>query len=147
MTPAAQFILEHGQGIIGSDLEHVETPVDHDDYSLQGSMVPPTVISTSLSIDQNMSLDPIFFVAIEETFGSDPTQKTHLTDKNIDTSLVLPSIEYNIESLMKTEEFLDFVDDLSQEPSPLLDKEGTLDCDTSLSDKHHNHWILIHLRV
>ena len=30
-----------------------------------------------------------------------------------------------IDSLIKTEEFLEFVDELSQEPSPLSDREGT----------------------
>ena len=36
---------------------------------------------------------------------------------------------------METEEFLDFVDDLSQESSPLLDKEGTCENDTSPSNE------------
>ena len=37
----------------------------------------------------------------------------------------MPSTEDNSDSLMKTEEFLEFVDELSQEPSPLTDREGT----------------------
>ena len=36
---------------------------------------------------------------------------------------------------MKTEEFLDFVDDLSQEPSPLSDREGTCNNETVPSDE------------
>ena len=36
---------------------------------------------------------------------------------------------------METGEFLDFVDDLSQEPSHLLDKESTCNSDTTSSDK------------
>ena len=36
---------------------------------------------------------------------------------------------------MKTEEFLDFVDDLSQEPSSLSDREGTCKNETVPSDK------------
>ena len=36
---------------------------------------------------------------------------------------------------METEEFLDFVDELSQEPSPFLDKEGSCHSDTAPSDK------------
>ena len=38
---------------------------------------------------------------------------------------MLPSTEDNSDSLIKTEEFLEFVDELSQEPSPLSDREGT----------------------
>ena len=82
-----------------------------------------------------MSLDPKFLVPIEETVGSDPTQSTHLSDKDIDPSLVLPSTEDNSDSLVKTAEFLDFVDDLSQEPSPLPDREGTCQSETVPSDK------------
>ena len=37
----------------------------------------------------------------------------------------MPSTEDNSDSLMKTKEFLEFVDELSQEPSPLSDGEGT----------------------
>ena len=36
---------------------------------------------------------------------------------------------------MKTEEFLDFVDNLSQEPSPLSDREGTCKNETVSSDE------------
>ena len=93
-----------------------------------------------------MSLDPKFLVLIEDTVGSDPIQSTHLSDKDNNPSLVLPSTEDNSDSLMKTEEFLDFVDDLSQEPSPLLDREGTCKSETVLSDnlkKLYIQWILI----
>ena len=98
-------------------------------------MAPPTAISTDQLIDPNMSLDPEFLVPIEETVGSDPTQSTHLSDKDIDPSLVLPSTNENSDSLMKTEEFLDFVDDSSQEPSPLSDREGACQNETVPSDK------------
>ena len=37
--------------------------------------------------------------------------------------------------MIKTKEFLDLVDDLSQEPSPLSDREGTLNNDTVPSVK------------
>ena len=57
--------------------------------------------------------------------GSHPTRSTHLSNKYNDTSLILPSTEDNSDSLMKTKEFLEFVDELSQEPSPLSDGEGT----------------------
>ena len=135
MTPLAHFNLEHGQDIISSELEHVETPVDHDEYIQQESMVPPTAISTDQLIDPNMSLHPKFLVPIEDTVGSDPTQSIHLSSKDINPSLVLPSTDDNSDSLMKTEEFLDFVDDLSQEPSPLSDREGTCKNETVPSDE------------
>ena len=77
-----------------------------------------------------MSLDPEFLVPIEETTGSDPTQITHLTSKYNEPLLVLPSTEDNSDSLIKTEEFLDFVDDLLQESSLLSDREGTCNNDT-----------------
>ena len=48
----------------------------------QGSMAAPTAISTDQLIDPNMSLDPKFLVPIEDTVGSDPTQSTHLSDKD-----------------------------------------------------------------
>ena len=72
-----------------------------------------------------MSLDPQFLVSIEDSMGSDPTKSTHLSSKYNDTSLILPSTEENSDSLIKTEELLEFVDGLSQEPSPLSDREGT----------------------
>ena len=40
--------------------------------------------------------------------------------------------EDNSNSLMKTEEFLEFVDELSQEPSLLSDKEGTSNQDATV---------------
>ena len=73
MTPLAQSNLEHGQDIISSELEHVETPFDHVEHMQQGSMAPSTAISTDKLIDPNMPLDPKFLVPIEDTVGSDPT--------------------------------------------------------------------------
>ena len=67
MTPVVHFNLEHGQEAVSSEVEHVDTPVDHDDHLQQGSMVPPIAISTDQLIDPNMSLDPKFLVPIEET--------------------------------------------------------------------------------
>ena len=135
MTPLAQSNLEHGQDIVSSKIEHAETPVDHVSDIQQGSMAPPTAISTDQLIDPNMSLDPELLVPIEETVGSDPTQTTHLSKKDVIPSLVLPSANENSDSLMKTEEFLDFVDDLSQEPSSLSDRKGTCKNETVPSDK------------
>ena len=48
-----------------------------------------------------------------------------MSSKYNDTSLLLPSTEDNSNSLIKTEEFLEFVDELSQEHSPLSVREGT----------------------
>ena len=90
MTPLARSNLKHGQDVIGSKFEHVETHVNQESIQ-QGSMAPPTAISTDQLIDSNMSLDPEFLVPIEETVGSDPTQITHLTSKYNEPSLVLPS--------------------------------------------------------
>ena len=105
MTPLTQSNLEHGQDFVGSKLEHVETPVDHVEHIQQGGMAPPTAISTDQLLDPNMSLDPKILVPIEHTLGSDPTQSTHLSDKDIDPSLVLPSTNDNSDSLMKTRDF------------------------------------------
>ena len=41
-----------------------------------------------------------------------------------------------IDPNMSTEDNINFVDDLSQEPSPLLDKEGTCQSDTTPSNEH-----------
>ena len=98
-------------------------------------MAPSTAISTDQLIDPNMSLDPEFLVPIEETVDSDPTQSTHLSSTDITSSLALPSTKDNSDSLMKTEEFLDFVDDLSQEPSSLSDREVTCKNETVPSDE------------
>ena len=132
MTPLAQSNLEHGQENINAKIEHGDTPVEHvvSIDTQQGSMAPPTATSSDQLIDSQMSLDPEFLVPIEETVGSDPTHSTHLSSKYNESSLKLPSTEDNSDSLIKTEEFLDFVDDLSQEPSHLSEREGTLDCDT-----------------
>ena len=58
-----------------------------------------------------------------------------MSSKYNESSLVLPSTEDNSHSLIKTEEFLEFVDDLSQEPSPLSDREATFNHDTVPSVK------------
>ena len=98
-------------------------PESHD--SQQGSMAPPSAFSSDQVIDSQMSLDPQFLVPTDNTVSSDPTQTTFVSNKYNDISLKLPSTEDNSDSLMKTEEFLEFVDELPQEPSPLSDKEGT----------------------
>ena len=130
MTSLAQPDIDHGQDIVSSKsvyhVEHIE----------QGSMAPPIAISTEQLIDPNMSLDPELLVPIEKTVGSDLNEATHLSNEKSDTSLVLLSTEDKSNSLMETEEFLDFVDDLSQDPSPLLDKEGTCQSDTTPSNEH-----------
>ena len=77
-------------------------------------MSPPVVISTDNLIDSQMSLDPKLLVFIDETVGSVPTQLTNLPSEDSDDSLVLPSANENSDFSMKTEELLDFVDDLSQ---------------------------------
>ena len=135
MTPLAQSNLEHGQDIVSSKVEHAEIPDDHANNLQQGSMAPPTAISTDQLIDPNISLDSEFLVPIDETVGSDPTQSTHLSSKDVTPSLVLPSTNENSDSLMKTAEILDFVDDLSQEPSSLSDREGTCKNETVPSEK------------
>ena len=99
-------------------------------------MVPPIAISTQHLIEPNMSLDPELLVPIEETVGSDPAETTHLSNEKSDTSLVLPSTEDNTNSLVETKGLLDCMDDLSQELSPLLDKEGTCLSDTGPSNEH-----------
>ena len=71
MTPLAQSNLEHGQEDISVKSEHVNAPVDHVvpiDIQ-QGSMVPPTAISSDQLIDPHMSLDPESLVPTEETVG------------------------------------------------------------------------------
>ena len=126
MTPLAQSNLEHGQEHSSSNVEHVNPPVNHVDSidRQQESMAPPTAFSSDQLLDPQMSLDPQFLVPIEDSVGSDPTKSTHLSSKYNDTLLILPSTEDNSDSLIKTE-FLEFVDELSQEPSPLSDREGT----------------------
>ena len=94
-------------------------------------MAPPVVISTDNLIDSQMSLDPKLLVPIDETVGSVPTQLTNLPSENSDDSLVLPSAKENSDSLMKTEQFLDFVDDLSQKPSSAIEEEKT--CHTDIA--------------
>ena len=54
-----------------------------------------------------------------------------MPSENSDDSLVLPSTKENSDSLMKTEEFLDFVDDLSQKPSSVIEEEKT--CHTDIT--------------
>ena len=102
------------------------SPDDHVNIdSQQGSMAPPTAFSSDQLIDPQMSLDPQFLVPTDDSVGSDPTQSTPLSSKYNDTSLKLPSTDNNSDSLIETKEFLEFVDDLSQEPSPLSNREGT----------------------
>ena len=121
MTPLAQPNLEHGQDIVDPKLDSIGTPDDHVEPVEQGSMAPPVVISTDNLIDSQMSLNPNLLVPIEQTVGSTPTKLTDLPSENSDDSLVLPSAKENSDSLMKTEEFLDFVDDLSQKPSSVVE--------------------------
>ena len=129
MTPLAN--LEHGQDTIDSKLDSIVTPADHVEPVEQRSMAPPVVISTDNSIDSQMSLDPKLLVLTDETVGSIPTQLNNLPSENSDDSLVLPSAKENSDSLIKTEEFLDFVDDLSQKPSSVIEKEKT--CHTDIT--------------
>ena len=123
MTPLAQANLEHGQKVQDSNIDSEKLPESHD--SQQGSMAPSTAFSSHQLIDSQMSLDPQFLVPTDNTVSSDPTKSTYLSHKYNDISLKLPSTEDNSDSLMKTEDFLEFVDELSQEPSPLSDREGT----------------------
>ena len=126
MAPSAQPDAEHGQGVQSSEVGHEELPDVHVHIdSQQGSMAPPSAFSSDQLIDPQMSLDPQFLVPTDDSVGSDPTQSTHLTDKYNDTSLKLPSTEDNSDSQIETKDFLKFVDELSQEPSPLSDREGT----------------------
>ena len=126
MAPSAQPDAEQGQGVQSSSTEHEELPDIHVNIdSQQGSMAPPSAFSSDQLIDPQMTLDPQFLVPTEDSVGSDPTQITYITDKYNDTSLKLPSTEDNSDSLIETKEFLEFVDELSQEPSPLSDREGT----------------------
>ena len=84
-------------------------------------MAPPVVISTDNLIDSQMSLDPNLLVPNEESIDSTLTKLTNLPIENSDDSLVQPSTKENSDSLMKTEEFLDFVDDLSQKPLSVIE--------------------------
>ena len=119
MAPSAQTESEQGQEAQGSSIEHKELPEIHVNIdSQQGSMAPPTAFSSDQLIDPQMSVDPQFLVPTDDSVGSDPTQITHLSDKYNDTSLKLPSTEDNSDSLKETKEILEFVDELSQEPSP-----------------------------
>ena len=95
-------------------------------------MAPPPAFSSDQLIDSQMSLDPQSFVPTDNTVSSDPIQTTYVSNKYNDISLKLPSTEDNSNSLMKTEEFLEFVDELSQEPSPLSDREDTSNQDDTV---------------
>ena len=130
MTPLAQANLEHGQKVQDSHIDSEKLTESHD--SQQGSMAPPTAFSSDQLIDSQMSLDPQFLVPTDNTVSSDPTQTTYLSHKYNDISLKLPSTENNSDSLMKTENFLEFVDELSQEPSPLSDRKGTSNQDDTV---------------
>ena len=134
MTPLAQDNLEHGQKVQDSFVDSKTLSESHD--SQQGSMAPPSAYSSDQLIDSQMTLDPQFLVPTDNTVSSDPTQTTFISNKYNDISLKMPSTEDNSDSLMKTEEFLEFVDELSQEPSPLSDREGTSKQDDTVpSDK------------
>ena len=130
MTPSAQDDLEHGQKVQDSFIDSKKLPESHD--SQQGSMAPPLAYSSDQLIDSQMTLDPQFLVPTDDTVSSDPTQTIFVSNKYNDISLKLPSTEDNSDSLMKTEEFLEFVDELSQEPSPLSDREGTSNQDDTV---------------
>ena len=95
-------------------------------------MAPPTAFSSDQLIDPQISLDPQFLVPTDNTMSSDPTKSTYLSNKYNDTSLKLPSTKDNSDSLKETEEFLEYVDELSQEPSPLSDREGTSNQDDTV---------------
>ena len=123
MTPLPQSNLEHEQKVQDSFIDSEKLSKGHD--SQQGSMAPPSAYSSDQLLDSQMTLDPQFLVPTDNTVSSDPTQTTLISDKYNDISLKMPSTEDNSDSLMKTEEFLEFVDELSQEPSPLTDREGT----------------------
>ena len=123
MTPLSQSNLEHEQKVLDSFTDSEKLSKGHD--SQQGSIAPPSAYSSDQLIDSQMTLDPQFLVPTDNTVSSDPTQFTLIQDKSNDISLRKPSTEDNSNSLMKTEAFLEFVDELSQEPSPLIDREGT----------------------
>ena len=129
LTPLAQANLEHGQEVQSSYIEQEKLPEGHVNIdSQQGSMAPPTAFSSDQLIDPQMSLDPQFLVPTDDSVSSD----THLSSKYNDISLKLPSTEDNSDSLIETKEFLEFVDELSQEPSPLSDREGTSNQDNTV---------------
>ena len=123
MTLLTQNDLENGQKVQDYSVDSKKLSESHD--SQQGSMAPPSAFSSDQLIDSQMSLDPQFLVPTDNTVSSDPTQTTFVSNKYNDISLKLQSTEDNSDSLMKTEEFLEFVDELSQESSPLSDREGT----------------------
>ena len=131
MTPLPQDNLEHGQKVQDSFVDSEKLSESHD--SQQGSMAPPSAYSSDQLIDSQTTLDPELLVPTDNTVSSDPTQTTIIQNKYNDISLKMPSTEDNSDSLMKTEEFLEFVDELSQEPSPLSDREGTSKQDDTVS--------------
>ena len=94
MTSLAQLDVEYGQDSVSSKSEPITTPVDHVEPVEQGIMAPPIAISTEQLTDPNMSLDPELLVPIEETFGLDPTETTHLQDENFDTSYFFSTTIY-----------------------------------------------------
>ena len=123
MAPSAQPDVEQGQGfkVLKLNMKNFLMFM----YILIVSKGVWQAFSSDELIDPQMSLDPQFLVPMDDSVGSDSTQSTHLTNKYNDTSLKLPSTEDNSGSLIETKEFLDFVDELSQEPLPLSDREGT----------------------
>ena len=109
MTPLAQSDMKHGQEIVSSKLEPVETPVDHVECVEQGNMALPKAISTDQLIDPNMSLDPKFLLfPLKILLAQIQLKLLICKNENCDTSLVLPSTENNTNSLMETEEFFRF---------------------------------------
>ena len=62
MTLLVQSNLEHGQDNLSSDLEHIDTPVNHVDLidKQQGSMAPPTAFSSDQLIDPHVTGPKIF---------------------------------------------------------------------------------------
>ena len=130
MTPLPENNLEHEQKVQDSFIDSEKLSKGHD--SQQGSMAPPSAYSSDQLLDSQMTLDPQFLVPTDNTVSSDPTETTLISDKYNDISLKMPSTEDNSDSLMKTEEFLEFVDELSQEPSPLTEREGTFNQDDTV---------------
>ena len=127
MIPLAQSDFEHGQQElfsskeqkgtyekeVSSQVDHV-TPVEYS-YVDQKQVETPTAISTGKLIDPDFTLDSKYVIPIEDTTGSELTQSTNIEPEISDTSLVLLFMNENSNSLIKTAEFLDFVDELSQE--------------------------------
>ena len=88
-------------------------------------METPKADSKDKLIDSDLILDSKFLVPIDDTVWPQKTETTQIDHTDQETSLELPSMNENRDSLMKTE-FLDFVDELSQEDeSQPLEKESS----------------------